>query len=120
MAGPRPVRAAAQAGPPGSPRGRAAGGRRGGPAALTPPQVSLPRMPDIALVSLGTTPGLRQVDATLAEMIRGEGVTCELVPVRIGPLAARLRRQITVTDFVEALAARRAGRGLSADALIFS
>jgi glycosyltransferase involved in cell wall biosynthesis len=77
-------------------------------------------MPDIALVSLGTTPGLRQVDATLAEMIRGEGVSCELVPVRVGPLTSRLRRQITVTDFVEALAARRAGRGLSADAVIFS
>jgi glycosyltransferase involved in cell wall biosynthesis len=77
-------------------------------------------MPDIALVSLGTTPGLRQVDATLAEMIRAEGVSCELVPVAIGPLSSRLRRQITVTDFVEALAARRAGRSLTADAVIFS
>ena len=77
-------------------------------------------MPDIALVSLGTTPGLRQVDATLAEMIRDEGVSCDVVPVRVGPVASRLRRQIAVTDFVEALAARRAGRGVSAGALIFS
>src|SRR5919198_1613595 len=77
-------------------------------------------MPDIALVSLGTTPGLRQVDATLAEMIRAEGASCEVLPVHVGPVAAQLRRQITVTDLVEALAARRAGREVNARAAIFS
>jgi glycosyltransferase involved in cell wall biosynthesis len=75
---------------------------------------------DIALVSLGTTPGLRRADQALADLIRAQGLSCELLPVRIGPLASRLRRQVAVTDLVEALAARRAGRGLSARAAIFS
>lgn len=77
-------------------------------------------MTDIALVSLGTTPGLRRADAALAEQVRGLGHGCELVPVTVGPLAARLRRQVTLTDLVEALAARRAGRSLDAGAVIFS
>ena len=77
-------------------------------------------MPDIALVSLGTTPGLRQVDAKLAEMIRAEGASCEVLPVHVGQVATRLRRQIAVTDLVEALAARRAGRKVNARAAIFS
>jgi glycosyltransferase involved in cell wall biosynthesis len=76
--------------------------------------------PDIALVSLGTTPGLRRVDAALVDMIRAEGLSCEVLPVEVGTFAARLRRQITVTDFVEALAARRAGRQVNARAAIFS
>jgi hypothetical protein len=39
------------------------------------------------------------------------GVSCRIVPVRIGA-AGRLRRHIAVTDLVEALAARRAARGI--------
>jgi glycosyltransferase involved in cell wall biosynthesis len=62
--------------------------------------------PDIALVSLGTTPGLVRSDESFAELVRAAGASCELVRVRIGPLARRLRRQIAVTDLVEALAAR--------------
>jgi hypothetical protein len=75
---------------------------------------------DIALVSLGTTPGLRRADQALAELIRAQGLSCELVPVHIGAVAGRLRRQVAVTDLVEALAARHAGHRLSARAAIFS
>jgi hypothetical protein len=67
--------------------------------------------PDIALVSLGTTPGLVRSDEAFAGLVRGAGATCEIHPVRIGPLASRLRRQIAVTDLVEALAARTTVRG---------
>ena len=76
-------------------------------------------MPDIALVSLGTTPGLRRADDALAELIREAGASCELVRVRIGA-TGKLRRQVTITDLVEALAARRAARGASARATIYS
>src|SRR3954454_15992695 len=75
--------------------------------------------PDIAIVSLGTTIGWRRADEALAELIREGGATCELVPVRVGA-SARLRRGMALTDLVEAGAARRAGRGLSAAALIYS
>jgi len=75
---------------------------------------------DIALLSLGTTPGLRRADAALAEQIRAVGATCEVVQVRIGGAAAALRRHATVTDLVEALAARRAARGVETRAWIFS
>jgi Glycosyl transferases group 1 len=75
---------------------------------------------DIALLSLGTTPGLRHADAALAEQIRAAGATCEVVPVRIGGAAGALRRHAAVTDLVEALAARRAARGVPARAWIFS
>jgi glycosyltransferase involved in cell wall biosynthesis len=75
--------------------------------------------PDIAIVSLGTTIGWRRADQALAELIREAGAACELVPVRIGA-SGRLRRGMALTDLVEALAARRAGRGLSARALIYS
>jgi glycosyltransferase involved in cell wall biosynthesis len=75
---------------------------------------------DIALVSLGTTPGLRRADAALVDQVRELGHSCDLVPVTVGPLGARLRRQVTITDLVEALAARRAGRRLDARAAIFS
>jgi len=75
---------------------------------------------DIGLVSLGTTPGLRRADAALAEQVRAAGASCELARVRIGGGAAALRRNPAVTDLVEALAARRAARGLDARALIFS
>jgi glycosyltransferase involved in cell wall biosynthesis len=74
---------------------------------------------DIALVSLGTTPGLRRSDAAFAELVRRAGATCEVVPVRIGA-GGRLRRHPAVTDLVEALAARRAARGLEARAVVYS
>ena len=63
--------------------------------------------PDVALLSLGTTLGLRRADAAFAEQLRGAGVDCRLVPVEIGRAAKALRRNPAVTDFVEALAARR-------------
>jgi glycosyltransferase involved in cell wall biosynthesis len=75
---------------------------------------------DIALVSLGTTPGLRRADEVLAAQVRAAGASCELVPVQIGRAAGALRRNAAVTDLVEGLAARRAARGLEARALIFS
>jgi glycosyltransferase involved in cell wall biosynthesis len=75
---------------------------------------------DIGLVSLGTTPGLRHADAVLADQIRVAGATCEIAPVRIGGVLGAVRRNAAVTDFVEALAARRAAAGVEARALIFS
>jgi glycosyltransferase involved in cell wall biosynthesis len=64
---------------------------------------------DVALLSLGTTLGLRRADDALAELIEAAGLSCRVVRVRIGA-TARLRRQITVIDLVEGLAARRAAR----------
>ena len=80
----------------------------------------LPDRSDIALVSLGTTPGLRAADAALASLVRDAGASCRVVAVTFRPRAARLRRHVAVTDLVEALAARRAGRSLDARAVIFS
>ena len=74
---------------------------------------------DIALVSLGTTPGLRRSDEAFAELVRRAGATCEVVPVRIGA-SGRLRRHAAVTDLVEALAARRSARGIEARAIVYS
>ena len=65
---------------------------------------------DVALLSLGTTMGLRNADAALAELLSAAGLSCRVVRVRFGA-TARLRRQITVIDLVEGLAARRAARG---------
>ena len=79
----------------------------------------MPQVPDIALVSLGTTPGLRRSDEAFAQLVRGAGASCEIVRVRIGA-AGRLRRHIAVTDLVEALAARRSARGVEARAIVFS
>jgi hypothetical protein len=76
-------------------------------------------MHDIALVSLGTTPGLRRADAVLAELLREAGASCDVVGVRIGA-AGKLRRHVAVTDLVEALAARRAARRVKAGATIYS
>ena len=70
---------------------------------------SLSARVDVALLSLGTTMGLRNADAALAELLTAAGLSCEVVRVRIGA-AGRLRRQITVIDLVEGLAARRAAR----------
>ena len=63
--------------------------------------------PDVTLLSLGTTPGLRRADSAFAEQLREAGVDCRLVPVEIGRAAKALRRNPAITDFVEALAARR-------------
>ena len=63
-------------------------------------------MPDIALVSLGTTPGLVRSDDAFAGLVRRAGASCEVHRARIGPLVGKLRRQIAMTDLVEALAAR--------------
>jgi glycosyltransferase involved in cell wall biosynthesis len=62
---------------------------------------------DVALLSLGTTLGLRRADEALAELITEAGADCRMVRVRFGA-TAKLRRQITVIDVVEGLAARRA------------
>jgi glycosyltransferase involved in cell wall biosynthesis len=74
---------------------------------------------DIALVSLGTTPGLRRSDEAFAGLVRRAGASCEVVPVRIGP-SGKLRRNAAVTDLVEALAARRSARGIEARAVVYS
>jgi glycosyltransferase involved in cell wall biosynthesis len=63
--------------------------------------------PDVAILSLGTTLGLRRADEALAELIAEAGADCRLVRVQFGA-TGRLRRQITVIDVVEGLAARRA------------
>ncbi|MEA2423863.1 MAG: hypothetical protein QOH13_273 [Thermoleophilaceae bacterium] len=76
-------------------------------------------MPDIALISLGTTPGLRQADGAFMEMARESGISCRLVDVGVGKAGA-LRRQSTVTDVVEARAARNAAAGVQAKVLVYS
>ena len=64
-------------------------------------------MVDVALLSLGTTLGLRHADDALAGLLADAGLSCRVVRVRFGA-TARLRRQITAIDLVEGLAARRA------------
>jgi glycosyltransferase involved in cell wall biosynthesis len=77
-------------------------------------------MTDVALLSLGTTLGLRRADDALAELIEDAGASCRMVRVRFGA-TGKLRRQITVIDVVEGLAARRAQRATEdARALIVS
>lgn len=66
----------------------------------------MPSDADIALVSLGTTPGLRLADDAFAALAAECGAPCTILRVEIGA-AGRLRRQVAVTDLVEALAARR-------------
>jgi glycosyltransferase involved in cell wall biosynthesis len=63
--------------------------------------------PDVLVVSLGTTKGLRVADAGFAEQLRLAGATVALAATRIG-LTDRLRRGYPVNDLVEALAVRRA------------
>ena len=63
--------------------------------------------PDVLVVSLGTTKGLRVADAGFAEQLRLAGATVALTATRIG-LTDRLRRGYPVNDLVEALAVRRA------------
>jgi hypothetical protein len=63
--------------------------------------------PDVLLVSLGTTRGLRIADGQLAEMLREAGASVAVTAVRIGA-AGGVRRGYPINDLVEALAARRA------------
>jgi len=44
----------------------------------------VPDFTDVALVSLGTTPGLRRVDEVFAQQLRDAGVACEVAHVQIG------------------------------------
>ncbi len=71
--------------------------------------INLQGLVDVALLSLGTTMGLRHADDALAELLEAAGLSCRLVRVRFGA-TGRLRRQITAIDVVEGLAARRAAR----------
>jgi glycosyltransferase involved in cell wall biosynthesis len=79
--------------------------------------------PDLLLVSLGTTRGLRVADAAFRDQARGGGASVEAVAVRVGALG-RLRRAYPVNDLVEAAAARRATgsavRRLRPRAVVFS
>ncbi len=74
--------------------------------------------PDIVLVSLGTTMGLREADVALARQIAAAGATCRVVGATMGA-SGSLRRRMALTDVVEGLAARRAARWV-AGAVIYS
>ena len=77
-------------------------------------------MPDIALVSLGTTPGLRRADEAFVATARAAGVVCELQQATPGR-GDVLRRHPLATDLVEALWARSAARlGPQRRATVFS
>jgi hypothetical protein len=76
-------------------------------------------VPDIAIVSLGTTLGWRRADEAFASIVEQAGCSCVVVPIRVGRMGA-LRRTMAMTDLVEALAARRSAAGVSARALVFS
>jgi glycosyltransferase involved in cell wall biosynthesis len=78
----------------------------------------VPDLTDVALVSLGTTPGLRRADAAFVHGLREAGVGCEVADVRIGAAGA-LRRNPAITDLVESLAARRTARP-AARVVVFS
>lgn len=70
-------------------------------------------------MSLGTTPGLRTADEAFVQMARESGLFCDLVPVDIGG-AGKMRRQSTMTDYVEARAAKVATSGLKARVIVYS
>ena len=74
---------------------------------------------DIALISLGTTPGLRSADDAFVDMARQAGLSCELIDVGVGK-SGGLRRQSTLTDLVEARAARNAASGVKARVVVYS
>jgi glycosyltransferase involved in cell wall biosynthesis len=74
---------------------------------------------DIALLSLGTTPGWRHGDAAFAELVREAGVGCDLVRVELGALR-RLRRGMALTDLFESLAARRSAAQVRAGIVVYS
>jgi hypothetical protein len=63
--------------------------------------------PDILVLSLGTTRGLRAADAELVRMARAAGATVVAVGVRPGA-ATRLKRFQPAIDLVDAVAAARA------------
>jgi hypothetical protein len=63
-------------------------------------------MPDVLIVSLGSTHGLRTADAQLAEAIEEAGATAAVAAAR----APRPLRTLAATDLAWALAARRAAR----------
>ena len=63
--------------------------------------------PDLLLLSLGTTRGLRAADESFAEMARAAGASVEVVGVRVGA-TRRLQRFYPAIDLVQAVAARRA------------
>ena len=75
--------------------------------------------PDIVLVSLGTTMGLREADEALARQITAAGATCRIVRATMGA-SASLRRHMALTDVVEGLAARRAARPVAGAAIYSS
>lgn len=79
----------------------------------------MPEPVDVALVSLGTTAGLRRADEAFAEQLRACGLSCEVRPVAIGATGA-LRRTRFLTDLVEAAAARRTMRGRNPTFTVFS
>ena len=56
----------------------------------------MPGPVDVALVSLGTTPGLRRADDAFAAALRVAGLDCDVFHVTIGA-AGRLRRHPAVT-----------------------
>jgi glycosyltransferase involved in cell wall biosynthesis len=73
----------------------------------------------MALISLGTTPGLRNADQAFMAMAQRAGVSCRLVDVGVG-MSGSLRRQSTITDYVEARAARNAASGVKAKVIVYS
>jgi len=64
--------------------------------------------------------GWRRADEALAEHIEATGASCELRPLLLGTLARQMQRTMATTDLVQALAARRAARGIDARAVIYS
>jgi Glycosyl transferases group 1 len=75
---------------------------------------------DVALLSLGTTPGLRRADDAFGTLLGELGLECRMVRVAVGR-AGHLRRHPAATDLVEALAARRsAGHLPAARAVVIS
>ena len=75
--------------------------------------------PDVALVSLGTTIGLRHADEAFVELVHEAGGSCELVRVRLGDFD-RLRRGMLLTDLAEAYASRRSAGAVRARTVIYS
>lgn len=63
--------------------------------------------PDLLLLSLGTTRGLRAADESFVEMARAAGASVEVAGVRVGE-TRRLQRFYPAIDLVQAVAARRA------------
>jgi glycosyltransferase involved in cell wall biosynthesis len=75
--------------------------------------------PDVAIISLGTTIGLRYADRVLAELVRETGASCLVCSVGLERLGS-LRRGMTLTDAVEAYAARRSATSIRARVFIYS